>query len=649
MGVHKPSDRYLFSDHGEVLNSGSSANLGKNVLGLFNIHDVDRNGAKAVDTTAPITANSRTKFEVRQGISNKSGVTRTLSNKGKSTMPFKAKDVKNAWVTTPTTTEQLVDELYVGYNGFEDDSSLVFRPGQAFQTSLSLWGKAMGMINEGGRYTVNYTSLIPEVDAFDNCAPEPDFCTPVDCREETLNMVKYFRNYLLPNQVPLTNFVDIDPVFSTVDAGTTTAYKVMELSYVGFEGHAEIGKVQAQYPDREIVRDDLTGKFQMVVPESATIAPFVQTIADVIPGCDGCPANFTEVEGGYVYAVKAVEEPTIAGAVLEQIGEDKATGVKFFLALAEDKLEDAVIEAVAGEVIYVGEKGAVCTNNATTSSAWVKVAEGTATTHKYSIVLADDCNGTRLEELQEVYPDLTITEASTPTPANCIRKYETTVVTDIQFVEGCPNADVLQAVYTSEAPAPFDYYSYWMQEVVEPSDVNDIKCGIKFRGKPVILNSDDEGLRDIFPFLATSVRLKAVSGYVLAETMSLNTYTMRSDSRFKVTKTSDARDLDNLGGNMKLFEREGNAYFLNQDYLSNNIYGRLVTGTESVLEGLQQYNTYSFEIEVEGHAQGLGGKSHDAIVYHMVAPVGRDVKIAQLHKAIAGVAQVPIDYVGQKA
>jgi len=647
MGVNKASDRYLLSDHGEVMNTGSSANLGKNVIGLFNIHDVDRNGAKAVDTSAPIEANSRAKFEVRQGILNKAGVTRTLSNKAKSTIPFKAKDIVGAWVTTPHTTEQSFDELYIGYNGFEESSSFKFKPGHSFTTDITLWGSAMGMINDGGRYTVRYTSIIPDLDAWDTCGEELDFCSPVDCRKETLNMVKYLRSYLLPGQIPLTNYVDIDPVFSTVNAGTTTAYKVMELSIPTFDAGKDIGKVQAQYPDLKIVVDELTHKFQTLVPETATVADFVQGIADVIPGCDGCPVGFEEVAGGFVYSVKATAEPTIEGATIEQVGEDKATGVKFFLALVEDKLEAEAIAEIAGDVIFLGEKGAICKNDATTATAWVKVSEGTATTHKYTIVLADDCNGSRIEELQEHYPDLVITASSTPAPKNCIRKYETNVVTDIQFVEGCPNANVLEKIYTSEAPAPFDYYSYWIQDV-EEENAGEISCGVRIKGKPVIVNADDEALRDVMPFIATSIRLDAVSGYTLAETMNLNTPTLRADERFKVTKTSEARDLDNLGGNMKLFERAGNAYFLNEEYMLNNIYGRYVTGTESVLEGLTQYSTYSFEVNTTSSAQGLGGKATDAIVYHIVVPAGKAEKVEALHKAIAGLAQVPIDYVGKK-
>lgn len=647
MGVNKASDRYLMSDHGEVMNTGSSANLGKNVIGLFNIHEVDRNGAKAVDTTAPIEANSRAKFEVRQGILNKAGVTRTLSNKAKSTIPFKAKDVKNAWVTKPTITEQSFDELYIGYNGLEADSSLKFKPGLSFSTDITLWGSAMGMINAGGRYTVRYTSIIPDVDAYDTCGPDLDFCSPVDCREETLNMVKYLRSYLLPGQIPLTNYVDIDPVFSTVNAGVTTAYKVMELSIPTFDAGKDIGKVQAQYPNLKIVVDELTHKFQTIVPATATVADFVQGIADIVPGCDGCPTGFTEIEGGFMYSVRALAEPTIDDATIELVGEDKATGVKFFLVLVADKLEEADINDIAGDVIFLGSKSALCSNNSTTSTAWTEVSQGTATTHKYTIVLADDCNGTRIEELQEIYPDLVITESANPAPANCLRKYETNVITDIQFVEGCPNADVLEKVYSSEAPAPFDYYSYWIQDV-EEVDAEGISCGVRLKGRPVIVNADDEALRDVMPFIATSIRLDAVSGYTLSETMNLNTPSLRADERFKVTKTSEARDLDNLGGKMKLFERAGNAYFLNQEYMLNNIYGRYVTGTESVLEGLTQYATFSFEVETTSSAQGLGGKASDAIVYHMVVPVGKAEKVEALHKAIAGLAQVPIDYVGKK-
>lgn len=645
MGVHKPWDRYFFAGEGSIMKNGSSTQLAKNQIGLFNMEKKDIFGVKAVDVSNIISSDkTNTKFELRQGISNSAGVTRTMSNKGKSTMPFHLNEVVKAWVSTPTVTEQEFDEVFIGYDGFTPNSGFKFRPGENFVTEITLFGKAVPYLNYGGKFTARYSTVIEDVDAWDICA-EADYCATVDPREETLKMVKYFREYLLPNEKKLTDYVTINPVFSQQASLTTTDYKVFELDFCGFKGANMIGEVQAQYPTYKVVRDSLTEKFQILVPSTVTPTAFKLKLSDVLPGCEGCPEEFTEEKGGFVYAIKSTEAtaPTIVGATVTKTGEDKGTGVSYYIALAETELTDVVLGAVDGEVIFVGNKGDVCVNSTETTHAWVEVAQAKATTAKYSIVLSDDCNGTRLEELKAYYPELTIVEEATPAPANCIRKYSTTVVSDVQFDENCPNSEVIRNVYTTKAPENFEIHSFWVEEVPEDS-LEDVQCGIVIKGLPIILNSDDEGLRDSLPFIATSTRIQAVSGY--QEDFYINKPVLRS--RFQVRKTSEAKDLDNLGGNLKIFERAGDAYFLNQTYMKDNLIGRKLLGTESQLYGLTQYNDYAFEVNKVGHAQGLSGKATESIVYHIFAPVGKAKDVEQLHKAIAGAAGVPITYTGRK-
>ena len=645
MGVHKPWDRYFFAGEGSIMKEGSSTKLAKNQIGLFNMEKRDIFGVKAVDVSEIINSDkTNTKFELRQGIANSAGVTRTMSNKGRASMPFHLNDVVKAWVSTPTVTEQTFDEIYIGYDGFTPNSGFKFRPGENFTTEITLFGKAVPYLNYGGKFTARYSTVIEDVDAWDICN-EQDYCSTVDPREETLKMVKYFREYLLPNEKKLTDYVTINPVFSAQGAVATTAHKVFQLDFAGFKGANMIGEVQAQYPDYKVVRDPLTEKFQILVPATVTPTAFKLKLSDVLPGCEGCPDGFTEQKGGFVYAIKSsgAEAPTIAGAVVTKTGEDKGEGVSYYIALAEARLEDSVLEAVKGEVIFVGVKGDVCINSAETTHAWVEVGQGKATTAKYSIVLSDDCNGTRLTELQAYYPELTIVEESTPAPANCIRKYSTTVMSDVQFDENCPNSTVIRDVYTTKAPENFEISSFWVEDVPVDATQN-VECGIVIKGLPIILNSDDEGLRDNLPFIATSTRIQAVSGY--AEDFYLNKPVLRS--RFQVRKTSEAKDLDNLGGNLKIFERAGDAYFLNQTYMKDNLIGRKLLGTESQLYGLTQYNDYAFEINKLGHAQGLSGKANESIVYHIFAPVGKAKDVEQLHKAIAGASGVPITYTGRK-
>ena len=55
MGVHKPWDRYFFAGEGSIMKKGSSTQLAKNQIGLFNMEKKDIFGVKAVDVSEIIS------------------------------------------------------------------------------------------------------------------------------------------------------------------------------------------------------------------------------------------------------------------------------------------------------------------------------------------------------------------------------------------------------------------------------------------------------------------------------------------------------------------------------------------------------------------------------------------------------------------
>ena len=104
-----------------------------------------------------------------------------------------------------------------------------------------------------------------------------------------------------------------------------------------------------------------------------------------------------------------------------------------------ETITDGTIVTVA---TFVGEKGAVCHSNATTTVSWVETDHVcTASEQDYQIFIADDCTGDKEDELNEYYPDLVITKGDT---TNCITKYTTTVVTTIVCTPDCPSATILK-------------------------------------------------------------------------------------------------------------------------------------------------------------------------------------------------------------
>lgn len=651
MGLNASDNRYLIVPEGSVMTTGYSAQLAKGQIGLFDVVNVGKGGATAVSTTAGADKNF-SKFEVRLGVENRTA--RTLSNKPSKTLTFTPKDISKAWVGRPHVTEQKFDEWYVGYDGFDETKTLSFRPGDNFQLDLILWGKPLGYLNHGklDQFVAKYTVIIPESN--DPCTPE-DPCEPIDCKEKTLEMVDYFSNYPLPTGDTLSRYFYINPVLSPASEPTLTEYTLYELTFCGSDEDSVIGLVQAQYPDVDIVRDELTLALQMLIPTSdGAPEDFVSTLPDLIPGCEGCPDEYDEIEGGYVYIIQFEDGGTDESADIESALPNAVTGsvvkqgqnygVGYYIGLTDTKLTQAELQNFASPsfnttatIVFAGEKGAMCVNDAEVAFPWVAVETANATTKTFEIILKDDCNGTRLAELQEAYPDLVITAAATPAPTNCLRKYQTTVTTDIVFPNGCPNSDVIEQVYTAEAPMAFDVNTFWV-EAPSTDDDTSYLCGIYIKAKPVIVNAVGECLIDELPFIATSMRVKPAGGYIT--NLYLNAPIVNNP--LPTHQVERAQDLDNLGGDMRSFERQGRFYFQNESYFKD-VYSRAVLGLENQLEGLTQYNTFAFQIDRHKQAQGFGGYVTESIVYHMIAPVGQSQDVEALLNTLAASAGVPVE------
>lgn len=651
MGVNKSSARFMIVPQGAVMTEGGSTQLAKGQIGLFNVEEVGKKGAKAVSTTAGADK-KHSKFEVRLGVENR--VSRTLSNKSSKTLPFNLTDVAKAWVGRPHVTEQKFDEWYLGYDGFDTEKSFAFKKGDNFQIDLILWGKPLGYLNHGklDQFVAKYATVIPGA-SIDNCTAE-DPCEPIDCREQTLEIANYFNNYALPTGDTLSRYLDINPVLDC-KGGTPddlTEYTLYELDFCGFDKEGELGSVQAQYPEVEVVRDNLSHKFQILTPTTeGAPADYTTTLADLIPGCEGCPAGYSEVEGGFVYVVKLEDEGADESATVEAISTNAVTGtaakqgqdfgVGYYTVILSSKLtqtekDDFLTANATSTTLLAGEKDAVCTNATTETFAWEAVNTANATVRQFEIVLGDDCAGTRLAELEEAYEDLVITEEASPAPSNCIRKYTTEVVTDIVFDSGCENSTVIKNVYTAEAPFAFDVNAYWTEVVA--NGATDCSCGIRIKAKPVVVDAAGECLIDDLPFIATSMRVKAAGGYITNK--YLNAPIMNNP--FAAIQVERAQDLDNLGGNMRGFEKQGRMYFQNESYHSD-VYTRAALGLENQLEGLTQYSTYAFQVDRATQTQGFGGYGMDSIVYHMIVPAGKSNGVEALHTAIAAGAGVPVE------
>ena len=118
----------------------------------------------------------------------------------------------------------------------------------------------------------------------------------------------------------------------------------------------------------------------------------------------------------------------------------------------------AAIEAVNDTytVTFEGQAETLCVpNSQPADTSWVSGDTCTVSTQQYYIDLKDTvCGDSRLAELQDNYPNLTITEDTTTEHSNCRRRYLTTVTSNV-VCEGCETPE-----YIFEAPIDFSFESW---------------------------------------------------------------------------------------------------------------------------------------------------------------------------------------------
>ena len=273
---------------------------------------------------------------------------------------------------------------------------------------------------------------------------------------------------------------------------------------------------------------------------------------------------------------------------------------------------------------------------------WTIGEEGKATTATYTIQLADNsATGDRLTELQEAYPNLTVTVnqvAVADEAGVCQTVYAADVTSNIVFEECDP---ALRDLFETEPPADFAFTSW---EIEQPAYSENALMGIKIEGKEV-LNIPSEYIRDGVPYINTSTRVMVSGGH---RSSSFMNFTEGSGDRFPVKVLERARDLENLGGDLWGAEDREFTYFQgyprhrNQDGHQNE-YIKALLGEESVLDPKAQYLAYILTVEPETFSQGFSGKLKESFDYVILVEVGKEADVETLLNALA--TQAGIDTV----
>lgn len=428
MGLSKAFDHHLVTVDGNVKTSGGGRRL---AMGQFAIKDVSagasKDGSGAVLVDDFVGKSKRNKFSFLLGKA-KVGVTRSLDNKSWEGLPFTLEDIVDIKVKAPEKKDLSVDEFVIGYNG-DRDSEIKLELGDNEIFQLSLRGKALSFLGyHDSEATVQFHIEAPyEGDKATTATPAEGEWT---IQEQIYKAVERLKNYDLLGQNKLTDLVDISVVDSTLPEtlpGSTVNFYNLTLQDRGT--YSDLARVQAFYPTLDVkVKEKVEGATVYSVIGTSLPAAYTVGLADILKGCEDCPTGYSELAGGIIYSIQIEDDGTdvsdtleaaFPGAVADSFvlnGRVAGTGIGLYSGVVDDELTDGELDTIytaqpTASIELVGDVVSVCTNAATTSTAWVQGEACSRDTENYYILLGDDeCGNSRIDELVAAYPNLTITE-----------------------------------------------------------------------------------------------------------------------------------------------------------------------------------------------------------------------------------------------
>lgn len=433
--INKAFDRHLFLIGGAVKTSGGSLNLAKGQLAVVDLSATTVDGAKVLAGFLGKPKNKKD-LAIRVGVASKDP-NRSYSDKAESTPPFSLDEVRNLRVSVPERTKQLVDEVVIGYDGFDPTTAFSFKTGDAyFRVSLELKGGLLDY-RGGGQGNVELVHVDLEIADFDPFGCEElDSCLAVDCQAITLAAIEQLKRRQVTGGGLISDFADITPIFSCDTDATATLipydYYTVEVCDAG--GDEALALIQAQY-NKPVIRTNRKGSsstYQILLVRTAGApASYSQTVASLLKGCAECPSGYSEVVGGYLYAITIADggadrtsvisaslanAKLVPGTIVRGEGNDGSVG--FYTAIYTSPITQAEIDSFVNStannrdtatVAYVGVAQDICEDSTVTTTAWTLGDTCNAIEETYKIVLPDtECGEDRLDEIQARYANNTI-------------------------------------------------------------------------------------------------------------------------------------------------------------------------------------------------------------------------------------------------
>jgi len=406
-----------------VRTSGGGRDLAKGELAIVTDKST-ANGAKVLSDFAGLSKKERIEIRVGRGQLPTGLRAQNVAFEGTGFFPLEGIiDIK---AYAPTNVELKVDELEVGYGGISTDEGLFIPEGKSAILDIVIYGHPLAMFFGQKEHVITKRVFRKEGQTM---------------QEVVRKLVKDLKSENVPTTMggfvsvndKLSNYLD----FTVIDSTNTrelqgTPWITSTINVVDAGESNDLAAIQVQYPTHKVIRTnrrDGVSTYSILHLVSATLADATVTKYDVVgKGCANCLAGYTEVGSGVVYHV-ALEDggtdltttvdnlPGFVSGTAVKIGQDGGKGT--YSIVLDDALTDAEITTFlaisaatsTAEIRSLGSITTVCSDSTTATYTWVDGETCYANAETFNIVLPDtDCGASRLSELQEAYPQLTIVE-----------------------------------------------------------------------------------------------------------------------------------------------------------------------------------------------------------------------------------------------
>lgn len=458
MSNHNQSFRDVFvSNNPALLTSGDSTDLAIGQMGIFNYDP-------KVDRLATGSPNYQINKAIQLIIGTPPVPTNLLgavADQSKVSKPIKGRKI-TGWQGRNAEKGQ-TQIIALGYDGYDTFKTLFAHCNEHKTVFVKLSG---GPIDQA--FHTEGRGLVRQYSVFSGCCDDcGDDCASVSADRMADDLVRQVNNDPILSLGTATNHPyspskNAHPTNKLIRAtkiiGTTpvapSATGIEWLLFVCDDGSdVALGAVQAQYPTFKIFRHhrrESTSVYKMVIASTLGIpAPYNNSGIPIIVECPTCPSGYTLVESLWATKINRQDAGNAAALTTLEANYGLAgsgqTAFRLIYQFGQSTYiaysVNPILAAASGTTDFVQSLGQTrnsCVLTAAQLIGWVTGATYNAYNKVYDITLEDTiCGTSRLGELQNLYPDLTIVDNGPGAGTLCVHNYQTTILSKY-VAPGCP-------------------------------------------------------------------------------------------------------------------------------------------------------------------------------------------------------------------